>query len=319
MKLLIAYDGSRCSDAALDDLVRAGISDDCEALVVSVADVWLPPPTANGKGNGNVVQPDPDVHLGARYERVVREHYEKNRSLVAEAQTLANHAKQRLERMFPKWRVTAKATYGSPAWELLAQADEFGADLIVVGSHGHSALSRFVLGSISQKVLTEARCSVRVSRGKIEVDPVPTRIVIAFDGSKGAQVAVDAISKRPWREFSEVRIVTALDNVAPSAIGRFISPVRQAVQEVNDLEREWVEELADAAADKLQSAGFTAALHLLPGNAKEVIVAEAERWGADCIFVGANAFGTKLERFLLGSTSAAIAARAHCSVEVVRK
>ena len=44
MKLLIAYDGSRCSDAALDDLTHAGLPGKGEAMVISVAEVWLPPP-----------------------------------------------------------------------------------------------------------------------------------------------------------------------------------------------------------------------------------------------------------------------------------
>ena len=41
-------------------------------------------------------------------------------------------------------------------------------DLIVVGSHGRSALGRFMLGSVSQKVVTEAHCSVRVARGRAQ-------------------------------------------------------------------------------------------------------------------------------------------------------
>jgi nucleotide-binding universal stress UspA family protein len=54
------------------------------------------------------------------------------------------------------------------------------------------------------------------------------------------------------------------------------------------------------------------------GNPKEVLIEIAERWKADAIFVGANRYGGRIERFLLGSVSAAVAARAHCSVEVVR-
>ena len=46
MKLLIAYDGSECADAALDDLTHAGLPERGEALVVSVAEVWLPPPSS---------------------------------------------------------------------------------------------------------------------------------------------------------------------------------------------------------------------------------------------------------------------------------
>ena len=53
-------------------------------------------------------------------------------------------------------------------------------------------------------------------------------------------------------------------------------------------------------------------------GAVRVIIREAERWSADCIFVGAKG-QSAIERFLLGSVSASVAARAPCSVEVVRQ
>jgi nucleotide-binding universal stress UspA family protein len=53
------------------------------------------------------------------------------------------------------------------------------------------------------------------------------------------------------------------------------------------------------------------------GDPKHVLLDEAEQWGADCLFVGARGL-SRIERFLLGSVSAAVAARAQCSVEVVR-
>jgi nucleotide-binding universal stress UspA family protein len=52
------------------------------------------------------------------------------------------------------------------------------------------------------------------------------------------------------------------------------------------------------------------------GNPKDEIVAEAEGWGADCIFVGAKGM-RGVDHLLLGSVSAAVSARAHCSVEIV--
>ena len=58
---------------------------------------------------------------------------------------------------------------------------------------------------------------------------------------------------------------------------------------------------------------------ILQGDPKHALVAEAEKRGADSIFVGSTGFSNRFERFLLGSVSAAIAARAHCSVEVVRE
>ena len=44
MKILVGYDGSECADAALDDLARAGLPPSAEVQILSVAEVWLPPP-----------------------------------------------------------------------------------------------------------------------------------------------------------------------------------------------------------------------------------------------------------------------------------
>ena len=57
---------------------------------------------------------------------------------------------------------------------------------------------------------------------------------------------------------------------------------------------------------------------LREGDPKHELPKAAEEWGADCIFVGSTGFSNRFERFVLGSVSAAVAARAHCSVEVVR-
>jgi|SRR5215207_8461281 len=48
MKILVGYDGSECADAALEDMRRAGLPRDAEAVVLSVADVFLPPPVKEG-------------------------------------------------------------------------------------------------------------------------------------------------------------------------------------------------------------------------------------------------------------------------------
>ncbi len=127
------------------------------------------------------------------------------------------------------------------------------------------------------------------------------------------------MAARKWPEGSEIRLVAALDNVSPSIIGRLIPPVVEMTEEMNRSEKEWIEKLSLAPLEKLQEAGYPASLQLHAGNPKQVLIEEAERWNADCIFVGANAFGSRIERFMIGSTSSAVAARAHCSVEVIRK
>ncbi len=308
MKILIGYDGSKSADAALDDLQKAGLPDRVEAKVISVAEIWMPP--LNGyKTEDNLSESNPawlEIHESVK------------KKAVREAEMLSRHAQERLNANFPGWNVTGEADFGSPAQKLLVQAENFRPDLIVVGSQGKTAINRILLGSISKKVLAEANCSVRVARGRIEVDPFPVRMIIGFDGSPGSIAAVDAVIARNWHRQSKVRLVSATDSLVPTAIGRFVPPIANFFEEEKKNERNWVEKLAETALLKLKGAELDAELCVETGNPKLVLIEEAEKWGADCIFVGSHSFGNKLQRFLIGSISAAVAERAHCSVEVIR-
>lgn len=304
MKILIGFDGSADSDAAFDDLQAAGLPADAEAVVMSVAEAWLPPPPEGITVGDHLqsLQTEPQPFSG----------WKAGALAVAEAEALANKGAERLRTNFPGWSVSTHATYGSPGWEIVAKADDIFADLIVVGSQGLNALERMFLGSISQKVSAEAHCSVRVARGRNEVDPAPSRIVIGFDGSSGSHAAVEAVAARNWRAGSEVKLVSASD----MAFGLDIS-----MMPATDLPKngEWLHEAAEGSITALGSTGLdTEFVHEI-GSPKNVIVEVAESWHANSIFVGANRWGSAVERFMLGSVSAAIAARAHCSVEVVRK
>jgi nucleotide-binding universal stress UspA family protein len=310
MKILIAYDGSNCAESALDDLVHAGLPDTGEFLVLSVAEVWLAPDELRKEWEGD----NPNPYLRA----ITQKQDEKNKRGVAEAETLAHHAAWRLQQMFPHWTASAEGTYGSPAWEILNRAAEWKPDLIVAGSHGRNAVGRLVFGSVSQKILTEAKCSVRIARGKVEVDPFPVRVIIGFDGSEGAKSAVKAVLGRNWREKSEFLLVTIIDQVASTALERFVSPIANWVEEEVKIERSWAGKLAQTSLEEIRAAGFSADLCVHPGNPKIVLIEEAEKWRADAIFVGARSSVNLLERYLIGNVSSAIAARAHCSVEIVR-
>lgn len=61
-------------------------------------------------------------------------------------------------------KLEAKILAGRPKSAILDEARDWGADLIVVGSHGMSGIERFVLGSVSQAVASHARCSVEIVR-----------------------------------------------------------------------------------------------------------------------------------------------------------
>ena len=312
-RILVAYDGSPCADAALDDLRKAGLPpSSVEALVLSVAEVWLPPPPSTYE----IVEASERMQTPAD----LRRWYGKKSREVAAAASLAERAAVRLRQNFPGWTIEVEASCGSPAWELIVRADEWKPDLVVVGSHGRSALGRLVLGSISQKVLTEARSSVRVARGRVEVEPAgPARIIVGVDGSPGAEAALREVASRVWPPGSEARVVVVEDPLVPSPVGGLIPPVTRWIEESNREENAWAREVAEAAAERLRAAELQATACVVEGDPKAALVEEAERWGADSIFVGSTGFGNRLERFLLGSVSASVAARAHCSVEVVRE
>jgi nucleotide-binding universal stress UspA family protein len=232
---------------------------------------------------------------------------------------LAERARDRVLAKFPNWKVSADASCGSPAWELVEKADKWNPDLIVVGSHGRTALGRFVLGSVSQRVLTEARTSVRIARGRVEEPNSPVRIIVGTDGSEASDAALRAVAARQWPPRSEIKVIMVDDPLAPDFLGKLIPPVGKMIEEDRQEERVWVEKISKQSLDILRESGIKVTCELREGDPKQELCKAAEEWNAGCIFVGSAGFSNRIERFVLGSISAAVAARAHCSVEVVRK
>jgi nucleotide-binding universal stress UspA family protein len=312
MKILIGYDGSDCADAALDDLNQAGLPAEAEAHILSVAEVWLPPPPPS---TYEILDQARKAHSPSELQH----NYSKGCQAAQEALVLAKRAADRVATRFRGWKVTADSSCGSPAWELVAKADEWKPDLIVVGSHGRTALGRFVLGSISQRVLAEARCSVRVSRGRLDEPNSAVRIIAGSDGSEASEEALRAIAARKWPPGSEVMVVLVDDPLAPEFLGKLIPPLAETLEEDRREEKAWVERITERSRALLRKAGVKTRCFIREGDPKRELCKAAEEWRADCIFVGSAGFSNRFERFVLGSVSAAVAARAHCSVEVVRK
>jgi nucleotide-binding universal stress UspA family protein len=311
MKLLIAYDGSDCADSALDDLIHAGLPEKGEALVVTVAEVWLPPPPPSAY---EIVE----MATASESPLALQRNYMSGHKAVKEADETAARAAARFVANFPKWKVSHESTWGSPTLELFSKAEQMNADLIVVGSHGRSALGQLFLGSISQWLLNEALCSVRIARGKLDEFDLPVRILIGVDGSRISKAVVEQVAARKWPALSEVRIVHVDQPLEVTYVGQIFSPIKKAIQEVNEAEREKLERMVKNAARKLQTTGLRIKADVIEGDPKKMLLELAEAWRADCIFLGATGMSNRVGRFLLGSVAGAVAARAHCSVEIVR-
>lgn len=306
MKILIAYDGSASANAVFEDLKNAGLPSNVEALVMSMADVFIPPP----------VNKEEELLPAHVPEGIKRAH--KNAKLkLKEAEERAVRAGNEIKKTFPEWKVNHLALADSPAWAILREAEKWGADLIVVGAQGHSVLGgRLILGSISQRVLYEARCSVRIGR-KRNSEQNPLRLLVGLDNSPFSRVAVEAVSRRRWPQDTSVRLLAVVDTVMAITP----DPSKPSVQkwiEVGD-EENWdeVAKIFEPEVEKLRAAGLDAALTIRKGSPADGILEEAEAWDADSVFVGPKG-ARGIERLLLGSVSSAVAARASCSVEIVR-
>lgn len=294
-RILIAYDSSEYANQAIEDLKFAGLGEEnVEALVLIVAKIWLPPSEGGAENKQTFLTEG------------LKKKLEKNMQILEDAKKLVAEAAEKVQKKFPGWKVSSHATYGSPAWEILSRANKFKPDLIVVGSQGLSAFQRIWLGSVSQKIVAEADCSVRVARRNEENKTDEIRLVIGFDGTDGAEKAVEEVLSRNWKAGTQIHVVIAEDYEVESK-------ALSDEDAVSTLEKRGNEIVAE-----FQEKGLDASLKVSEDDPKDVILQEAEEFQANCIYVGATKFSSKMERFWIGSVSSAIATRANCSVEVVR-
>lgn len=145
MKILLAIDGSSCSDEAIEEIGRRLWPEGSKIKVLTAFELPLPPtPEAWAL---------PPSYL-EDMDRSARKH----------AQAIVERAVARLKSKLDAAVVDGEFLPGSPRTVILDEAESWGADLIVVGSHGYRAWERFLLGSVSQSVVSHAKCSVEVVR-----------------------------------------------------------------------------------------------------------------------------------------------------------
>lgn len=300
MNILVAYDGSDCAKAAMDDLQLGGLPTNAKALVLAVAEGWpvLTSGTFGTLGEQGVLQSPQAVESAA----VLAD------DAMDEAEELSKEGADRLKALFPGWEIEARASGGGAAHTIIETAEAFPADMVVVGSHGRSAVERLFFGSVSQKVARYAPCGVRVARGRSDRGDGPPRLVIGFDGSSESHAAVSAVAQRRWPAGTQAWVLTALDIRLSATFPTFGDGDAIKV----------VERQAQAAAAMLRDAGLESACELRPGYPNRLLIQESQAKDADCLFVGARGV-TRLERFLMGTVSSAVIGRAHCSVEVIRE
>ena len=203
-----------------------------------------------------------------------------------------------------KLKGTVRREQGAVAPVILKRAPKQDG-LLVVGNKGLGALDRFMLGSVSTKLIQHATCPVLVVKG--EAAPLK-RIALAIDGSPASAKALEFVlttfqPDRSTGKGGQVPIHVSVVHVMPF----------MKYPEVREAGRK----LVDQNVQKLVKAGFTAEPVCQLGKPAEEIMEVAAKHHADLIVMGAKGLDA-VSRFLLGSVSTRVVQHASCSVLVVR-
>ena len=188
--------------------------------------------------------------------------------------------------------VETTIVHGRPERAILLDADEFAADLIVVGARQQGSLAATLLGSVSRAVVANATCSILVAR-----DSTASRVVLAVDDSAPAKLATAMVAA--WPRFAAAEIlVVGVGDAADHRDGRSDAAV-------------------DAALGELTTMGRTVQGEIRHGDAAIEVVAAARAWGADVVAIGAHG-EPFLRRAILGSVAGTVIDGVSASVLVAR-
>ena len=211
---------------------------------------------------------------------------------------------------------------GRPAKSILAYAKGWGADLILLGSHGHSSISTLLLGSTAKEVLRNAPCSIEIVRTPTtkKLQDEKSKVLFATDGSECSLAAARALTSGLWNNNNEIHIISVVQEVSPSvesfagmALMNGVMPV-QVTEQLEVAARQATQE----ARKIFESKGKPVSEEVVFGEPKLMITEAAKNWGADLIIVGSHE-RHGFERFIEGSVSESIALHAPCSVAVIHE
>ncbi len=183
-------------------------------------------------------------------------------------------------------------------------------DLVVIGARGRTGASRFLFGSVAEKVIRHAPCPVLVTGEGIEALPF-RRILCPVDFSAGSQHALDLIPKA-IDPSSEVTLLHVLD--APPSYAK--EPSLRTFED--DLDREAASQLTKAADALRPNVTASVGTRVVVGHPSEEILRVLEASPPfDLVIMGSHG-RTGLKRVLLGSVAERIAHHAPCPVLIAR-
>jgi len=294
MKILLPVDGSRYSDAALAFVAARPFREDASPRI-DLLNVQLPVPPRARRAVG---------------AEIVRAWYEAESSKVLKPAVAA----LRRAHLDPAWYYVV----GNPGAEIAAWADRHGIDLIVMGSHGHSALAGLVFGSVTQRVLASTTVPVLVLRTPKAPKRASLRLGIALDGSPYGEAAAQYVI-RHCGLFGPRPAITLIHVHAPS----LLAPHRGAgevpsADELARAEADAFEQALGPARQLFAQAGIPTVEQRIVGHPGEEIARFAREARLDLLAMGSHGRGA-LKAALLGSVACQVAAKCKTPLLLIRR
>ena len=300
MRILMPIDGSTFSQAALSFIASRS------SLIESQPDVELL----------NVQYPvSARVARGAGRELV--QHYQESESKKVITPAVATLKRAGL-------RVQVRSVVGSPGAEVGRIAAEDAADLIVMGSHGHTGFKNLLFGSVTQAVLASCDTPLLVLRSDAVPKKDSLKLGIALDGSKYGVATVRFVVKH--RALFGAAPLLTLIHVVPDLLNLVVpgflrdAPVPGLKPEqVTEMQRAAFERAMAPARKLLQGTAFQVTEAQLSGNNPgDVIAAYASKCKLDILALGSHGEGAFLST-VLGSVAARVAAKCRNALLFIQK
>jgi nucleotide-binding universal stress UspA family protein len=212
----------------------------------------------------------------------------------------------RVQSLLPKHAgpSTKHLRIGSPAEVIVSTAEEQKADLIVMGARGLGPVKERLLGSVSHRILTLARCATLIVNGPVKG---MKQILLPLQGPFDAEAAIRFLQLKPFHDSIEMTLLTVLPSTEPPWPGD--AAAAAAATEILEKQADYIE----GVAERLRAIGYQAHGVAVVGTPSTMILQEATTLRSDLILMGTRG-RQGITRFVLGSVSHAVLHKTPCPV-----
>jgi nucleotide-binding universal stress UspA family protein len=214
--------------------------------------------------------------------------------------------------------VAAEVEMGPAAQTVAALAKRLDAELVVVGTRGHSAFEHLLLGSTAEGIVRRADCPVLAvhPEDRAPLERLKT-VVVPTDFSQDAEQAVAEVARLFPQPGEDARIVLVHSDYVPPMLDRLLGDAGADAVSFSELEAH-VQKKLEPLAESLRGRGMRIETLVRSGEPATLITEIAASSGADLIAMGTRG-RSGLEHLVLGSTAERVVQYAGCPVLTVRR